>query len=691
MKCKRYAWVDFFSELAAKINDNPSPKSYLLEKARGINWMSDNPPLLRYGNDTVDPFSFFYALAQKQTKNQCAIVYGSVRAKFDLKAEFPPGGQIMPTPPANVRALFHNGEQFSPDLLWRVFSSAVSDGKIDESEFERVLDLPNVDVNKFTQTLFLINPRCFLPIGATTKDFADNDRKARIKGNGGYTIYGSITREVRETFPNCELYEINYFLYCRESLIQADSRFSYYQISSNVNGQGQGQADYWKNDNEPDFNNHSCIFTGGSYDELDKVIRGDIVLARTGYTGRAIGVVIENGYSKGWSEEKSIDVVWINKSEVKLDSIHAVGFSKAGPGYATYESFRRANEYEKTFRFIEGLSQQDNGAPVAPRQLDMPVPAQQSLNVIFCGPPGTGKTFKTAERCVAICEGLNAETGLPADEIRKRYKSLVEQNQVRFITFHQTYSYEEFVEGLRPKTSESAGFHLEPKNGILKEIANDAEKKTSEPYVLVIDEINRANVSKVFGELITLLEEDKRAGGDNEVLLQLPYSMDMFSLPPNLYVLGTMNTADRSIALLDTALRRRFEFEEILPDPDLHLLKTAANQTNVDLPDILRKINQRLEYLKDRDHLIGHAWLMKAKNRDELDRIMRSKIIPLIAEYFHDDWNSVRAVLGNNDSFVQRTELQTPRGIDGNYEDHRYSWEVLEEFPDDAYDQLIAD
>ena len=284
-----------------------------------------------------------------------------------------------------------------------------------------------------------------------------------------------------------------------------------------------------------------------------------------------------------------------------------------------------------------------------------------------------------------ICDGTDG----PGDEhIRGRYGELVDTKRVEFITFHESYGYEEFVEGLRPKTGAGAGFRLEPTEGVLKRIAERA-RASEAPYVLVIDEINRANVSKVIGEIITLLEEDKRAGAANEIAVTLPHSREPFTLPANLHILGTMNTADRSIALLDTALRRRFQFEELAPDPDL--LKGAGKATGVDLPAVLRAMNERLEWLLDRDHLIGHAWFMTARNKPDVDDAMRRKVIPLLAEYFYEDWAKIRAVLGGSDDFVERHPLSPPPGLDDDGTDEaRHRWTVRDDFPEAAYDRLIG-
>ena len=202
--------------------------------------------------------------------------------------------------------------------------------------------------------------------------------------------------------------------------------------------------------------------------------------------------------------------------------------------------------------------------------------------------------------------------------------------------------------------------------------------------VLIIDEINRGNISKIFGELITLTEPSKRIGADEEIRVSLPYSgiaFDSgkgFGVPKNVYIIGTMNTADRSIALMDTALRRRFEFTEMMPD--LAVLSNNddkvknynfdAKQDNdlmvddVNIRLLLKKINQRIEYLYDRDHTIGHAYFMSLKDKNdddakvELDNIFRNKIIPLLQEYFYDDWEKILMVLGK-DGFIEKKELKS--------------------------------
>lgn len=213
---------------------------------------------------------------------------------------------------------------------------------------------------------------------------------------------------------------------------------------------------------------------------------------------------------------------------------------------------------------------------------------------------------------------------------------------------------------------------------------------------MIIDEINRANISKVLCELITLLEPDKRIGQQNELRVRLPYSGDDFGVPSNLHILATMNTADRSIALLDTALRRRFTFREMMPRPSL--LEKTATKCDLDLPKMLRILNERIEYLYDREHQIGHAYFTNCASRADVDAAMRDRVIPLLAEYFFEDWEKVAAVLGDaashdgpiNGGFLNRSVLKPPPGIEDGEELRRFRWTARSEDEGFKYEGLTG-
>ncbi|EHJ4655137.1 AAA family ATPase [Campylobacter coli] len=372
-----------------------------------------------------------------------------------------------------------------------------------------------------------------------------------------------------------------------------------------------------------------------------------------------------------------------------------------------------------------------------------------SLNQILYGPPGTGKTYHTIDKALEIL-GENLES---RDEKKAKFDEYVKNGQIVFTTFHQSYGYEEFVEGIKPMMNNEANsqelkyeikdgifkdiceralenednikdfnFHIDKLKETAKEDGNNPEKyfklpntkysiqyrggktfrikfddmsknhkdypvsieniiklyktssineiynsayvkailnylktqglkdyqekdeKTNLPYIIIIDEINRGNVSKIFGELITLIEPSKRIGEKEELKVRLPYSGDEFGVPKNVYILGTMNTADRSITSLDTALRRRFEFVEMMPD----VSKLSDNCEGVDLQKLLEVINARIEYLLDREKTIGHAFFIGVENLEDLKKVFQNKIIPLLQEYFYNDYALISAVLNDN-------------------------------------------
>ena len=242
----------------------------------------------------------------------------------------------------------------------------------------------------------------------------------------------------------------------------------------------------------------------------------------------------------------------------------------------------------------------------------------------------------------------NWKTGPKQGRIEKRFE---------FVTFHQAYSYEDFVEGIRPvQEEETEDVKYEVVPGVFKRICQKAKADPESRYAIFIDEINRGNIASIFGELITLVEADKRVAYEDDgtvksgMTLTLPYSGKQFGVPENLDVYGAMNTADRSIQLLDTALRRRFEFKELMPDT--RVIKGSQGDGLIDdeegdtinLCALLETINLRIRFLLNRDMTIGHSYLINVRNFKDLKEVFLSRIIPLLQEYFYEDWHRIQLV-----------------------------------------------
>lgn len=321
-----------------------------------------------------------------------------------------------------------------------------------------------------------------------------------------------------------------------------------------------------------------------------------------------------------------------------------------------------------------------------------------NLNIILSGPPGTGKTYNTQRVIWNIIKKKDMFAFGPEAAYLEYLDSSItaKDRRVEFVTFHESFSYEEFVEEPRTR-NETGAISYNYEDGIFKRIClkatweaikastkiskTEAEQKydvdnennyenikykekeimnlskkereslfaSAPKYYLVIDEINRTSIARVFGDLVTLLEEDKRLGAENELILTLPYSKQKFGVPPNLYVIGTMNTADKSRAFADAALRRRFIFREMLPDYDL--LKDIEVE-GVKIASFLESMNKKIMFLIDRDHQIGHSYFLELKESAKKDAVKKLKIIwfykiiPLIQEYFRDDWAKIKEILG---------------------------------------------
>lgn len=324
------------------------------------------------------------------------------------------------------------------------------------------------------------------------------------------------------------------------------------------------------------------------------------------------------------------------------------------------------------------------------------LPPCKPQSIILYGPPGTGKTYSTVKRAMELILGSERIASLTEEQLMALFRKYQAKGQIEFVTFHQAYGYEEFVEGIRPVLNKNTDdqVHYEIHAGVFKRIALRAASeglftdKTEEvhqalskedetapflfsvlspQYVLIIDEINRGNMSKIFGELITLLEPDKRLTARNELKLPLSYSPHhRFAVPPNLHILGTMNTADRSIALMDVALRRRFIFEELMPNADVirtALEKKAVNKVFIEfVVNIFEALNNRIRFLFDRDHQLGHSYFLESTNVENLRQVFKDCIIPMLQEYFYGDWDKICIVLGcpyTESGEAKRRDLQS--------------------------------
>ena len=415
-------------------------------------------------------------------------------------------------------------------------------------------------------------------------------------------------------------------------------------ISSNA----QNTSDNFKNicekaKNDKDNNNYILII-----EDINKMDKLDI------FGGEDDSKLKERNYNKEYSE--------IPKNLYILGIINTLSDYKAFLNLEICNHFNFEKMYLKD-EIIEKIGKMDKE-----EENNFKFP----LNTILYGPPGTGKTYNSilyslgiATKNEGIINRIKNNTETISDEKINEFNDLKKQGQIEFITFHQSYSYEDFVEGIRPtlatKDSEdNKDLKYTIHSGIFKKICERARNDKDKNYVLIIDEINRGNISKIFGELITLLEPSKRLGETEELKIRLPYSGEEFGVPKNLYILGTMNTADRSIALLDIALRRRFNFIEMPPIYELLKQKIEVKNDKIELQELLKAINTRIEFLLDKDHLIGHSYFINIKTFEDLKEIFRNSIIPLLQEYFYDDFEKIREVLNigdNNDSFIIKKEI----------------------------------
>lgn len=380
-------------------------------------------------------------------------------------------------------------------------------------------------------------------------------------------------------------------------------------------------------------------------DNFKHIDNGNIVLVRKG--GQAIALCQITGEN---FTDPNLSEKYINENFRKVHILAwANEYKQPRPGLFTQGTFSPCGEWTEQYKYIDGWLENIKNKAFTNKCANL---LKSKHNIILQGAPGTGKTYNTAAIALSVLgiDGVDLDNH---DEVMKKYEEL-QDDRIFFTTFHQSLDYEDFVEGLKPRVQtnengESLGVTYEPEDGIFKRACNavvtDDSKDIIKSVVLIIDEINRGNVSKIFGELITLLEADKRDKGNHPIKVTLPYSKTLFGVPSNLYIIGTMNTTDRSTGTLDYALRRRFAFVTLKSDPNV-IVKHYEKLGNDDLKAIaIDLFNNIKAFITNPKHLcgdlciddlmVGHSYFM-ASSKEELQCKVEFEIIPLIAEYIND-------------------------------------------------------
>lgn len=492
---------------------------------------------------------------------------------------------------------------------------------VSEADFDRALAIKGTKVPKLTQALFLINPDKFLPCDSFS-GFAVCGNRSAVRD---WNTYRRELDVVRSSFPGCKPYEINMASYAFRMRKPLEIGDRDWQIRTN----------YDEIDHSAEMLDSNLVWTQGGLPPgcaaPKEPKRGDPVFLRHRREGRGIGVVWRNLSD---DEAVKLEVLWLNRNstesgrELIPGPIHRFTGAGSGKGRELVEAFLEVPHYQSTFRLLERLGW---SKPIPPKPDPTPTPDFDHLvkdtlipeeelreitklledknQVIFQGPPGTGKTYLARKLAACLAGG---------------------PDRVRLVQFHPSYGYEDFVQGFRPTVSREQGARFELRDGPLVESAKAAGDDPEEKYFLIIDEINRGNLSKILGELYFLLEYR-----GEEIQLQYSDPGSKFSLPSNLYIIGTMNTADRSIALVDLALRRRFHFVEFHPDttPIKGLLgRWLADKAPAMhwVEDVVRKANQQLD---DRHAAIGPSYFMReGLDESKVEMIWQHNVLPYLEE-----------------------------------------------------------
>ena len=889
---KEFIWIKFYMELADKLLEYKNNRAALIQKIKDVHTtIGMKLPTLDKNNNIIDidPFTIF-ALFNKGIKdsNRILLLEGFKKV-FDITATVPEEFDGIPVV-NNMKATFYyfEGDRKEKDIdnLWKLFEYAISLSATEDNEtkksfastFDVVIKQKGVSWN-ITMGLYWVRPYTYINLDARNRKLLENNHEKfsekfdvikllkNVPSGKEYLDIISTTKEIMteyETFP-----ELSYDAWKQSTedkvKFYGEEEITYWPSLEEYNP-NLSKDDWKKYILEVEKPNHprpmqmlkSLMDIGGeaTCKKLSEVYGGTV----SGYVGCS--------YNLGRRVKKYFDLQpHMDGEQERFFTIPFLGRRVKNDSNEENYSYRIRPEL---FEALQEIDLSDVSLYYEEKSDEM---SETGIgkNLILYGPPGTGKTYNTVVYAVAIIEKqplevISAEAKENYYEVLSRYNEYKKQGRIEFTTFHQSFGYEEFIEGIKPVMNNdsedaSADITYDVVSGIFKDFCEKAASPVSEKkqdlginnapsvwkvslwstgdnptrteclendhirigydsygaeitpdtdfseeggrnvlnsfiykmkigdivlscytnttidaigvvtgdykwsgeyddlnrvrtvkwlvkgieenildinggktfsmpcvyetrinindvmnivnkysktikeiksgeenYVFIIDEINRGNISKIFGELITLIESSKRIGMAEGMTAKLPYSKKMFGVPSNVYIIGTMNTADRSIAAIDTALRRRFDFEEMLPQSEV---LDGVEVEGISIPDMLNVINKRIEVLYDREHTIGHAYFIPLKvdnSIENLANIFQNRIIPLLQEYFYENYERIRLVLGDNQKpeelqFIQKTSVieNDLFGEDTDEIEDAYKFTINEEiFKNiDAYKKMI--
>ncbi|CAN4280788.1 AAA family ATPase [Pseudoxanthomonas sp. LjRoot125] len=789
----KFTWIPVFKAVASWLVDyeNRQPELVGILKEVGIDAGLDDKD--ETGNtillQEIDPFTFFCMFTKYGIEKRKQLF-----AKLVQVAELsvPPPSDFDGVPSANAMKVWMfpfkaSRQDWMIPTLWKLFKQ--SKGELDPDTFSRALQVPGTGFAKLTEALFYVDPDRFFPIDAQTRPWLEEvDVSIPTKS---LIAYQSALVDVRK-HSSKPFAELSLDAWAKNQKKTFDTKM----------------ARGYLEDRYPDVCSSTKYIAAFQTQEgrqlaLSANLKTEVKLFIDSRPPQIPGARVED-YPPGRSRNSNLDIA----------------AQKLGVGHqAYYVQLASMDELVQLCDWYESKSAEQSLPSLKP----LPVMTNQPLNQILYGPPGTGKTFATIDKALAILvpDFAREHAGNRA-ALKARYDELVAEHRIRFVTFHQSFSYEDFVEGLRAD-SEGGTLQYRVEPGVFRSICDDArgsaqvasdigvredariwkisidgtvvpsqtrnycfangearigwsavgdlksehlvegaayaslgtndrsslrdfsqeiepgdvllcigsedqfqavgvvqggyeyqaappvgvrpdyvnvlpvhwlakdlsldirpinggrkftlktvyelgrfgwpeladyleasavkldgaapvQQPKGLPHVLIIDEINRGNISRVFGELITLIEPSKRKGTSEALEVVLPYSKKKFSVPNNVYLVGTMNTADRSLAGLDIALRRRFKFEEMPPQPKA---LASRNIDGIDLQVLLTTMNRRIEVLLGRDYLLGHAYFLEIQDLAGLADVFRRQVLPLLQEYFFEDWQRIAWVLND--------------------------------------------